>query len=105
MCNNTKGPFNCSCKTIYIGDGSSCTGKILRFRPMSSNSLSVVLYLAFISESLCSTFFQILTSAHQEHTNAVRMPCVSTARRDRTSASVTQDTLETEEIVQVKFGT
>ena len=71
---------------------------------MSSNSLSVVLYLAFISESLCSTLFQILTSAHQEHTNAVRMPCVSTPR-DRTSASVTQDTLETEEIVQVKFGT
>ena len=87
------------------------------------------LYLAFISESLSLTFFsffffcffvfvlfcffcfflllllffQILTSAHQEHTTAVLVQSASTPM-GLTSASVNQDTLETEEIAQVKFG-
>ena len=85
------------------------------------------LYLAFISESLSLAFFsffffvfvlfcflfcfvlllmlffQILTSAHQEHTTAVLMQSASTPM-GLTSVSVNQDTLETEEIAQVKFG-
>jgi hypothetical protein len=36
VCTNTNGGFICTCKQGFTGDGISCTGFIVKYRPINS---------------------------------------------------------------------
>ena len=88
MCNNTKGAFNCECKQGHEGDGQNCTGGVLFSSFPFLFKTEVMCLSGFINRCSISflhlTSFQILTSAQQDLTIAVLMPCVTTPREHST---------------------
>ena len=52
VCNNTKGSYNCKCKSGYEGDGNNCTGDIFRTLVILNAIESIAVF--FFSMIRCS---------------------------------------------------